>query len=126
MATELQAPSIEFRVVTDGAEARALDPQGIPWGEGNAIVFAIENDKVVGRSAAIAFPLIESSWVAPEKRGTSLAFRLVRKVEEIQRGLGNEYVFAFAQNEQPEIGGYLLRNGYEEAPLKLYMKKLNV
>lgn len=124
MVAELKTPTIEFRIVTSAEEARALDPQGLPWGDGNAIVFAIENGKVVGRSAAIAFPMIETSWVAPEKRGSTLAMRLVKEVEKIQRDLGNAYVFAFVHDSQPEIAGYLLRFGYEPAQLKLYCKKL--
>lgn len=123
MVTELQVPTIEFRVLT-GDEARLVDPEGIAWPASAAVVFAIENNRIVGRSAILGADIVEGTWTSPEKRGTSLAFRLIRRVEELYKAHGRTHAIAFVSTEQPEVAGYLERAGYEKSPLMVYSKVL--
>lgn len=131
MATEVQAPEIEF-VVVDGVDARALDPAHLDWPPDSKVVFVTQNDNVVGRSSMFTLPMIailnlnmiEGTWVAEEKRGTSLAARLIRKVESVFRENGKTHAYAFAYDEHPEIADYLQRFGFNKMPLTIFMKQL--
>lgn len=131
MAAELKAPEIEFRVV-DGEEARLLDPAHMDWPIDSKVVFAFENNEVIGRSSLTIMPMIavlntsiiEGSWIREAKRGTSLAFRLIKKVEEVFRENNKTHALAFAYDAQPEIADYLSRVGFEKLPLTIYMKQL--
>lgn len=126
MSAEIK-PSIEL-VEKAGAEARALDPDGIQWPNAQMsapiVVFAYEGDRIVGRSAILPVDIIEGTMVAEDKRGTSLAFRLLRRVEELYLQAGRTHAIAFAHDDQPEVGEYLERVGYEKSPLTVYSKQL--
>lgn len=131
MSAEVRSPEIEFRVV-DGEEARLLDPAKLDWPLDSKVLFAFENNQVVGRSSLTIMPmiavvntsLIEGSWVREDKRGTSLAFRLIKKVEDLFRENNKTHALAFAYDAQPEIADYLTRVGFEKLPLTIYMKQL--
>lgn len=116
-------PAIELKVLT-GDDARNADPDGVKWPDGAPVVFAYEGDRVVGRSAILPVDVVEGTMVADDKRGTSLAFRLLRRVEGLYLQAGRTHAIAFAHNDQPEVGEYLERVGYEKSPLTVYSKQL--
>lgn len=120
-------PAIEL-VEKAGEDARNIDPEGIQWPSAQMsapiVVFAFEGDRIVGRSAILPVDVIEGTMVVEDKRGTSLAFRLLRRVEELYLQAGRTHAIAFAHNDQPEVGEYLERVGYERSPLTVYSKQL--
>ena len=126
MSAQIQ-PQIEF-VEKVGADAQAIDPEGIKWPETKpsavVVVFAYEGDRIVGRSAILPVDVIEGTMVAEDKRGTSLAFRLLRRVEELYLQAGRTHAIAFAHDDQPEVAEYLERIGYAKSPLTVYSKQL--
>lgn len=126
MSAQLK-PQFEF-VEKIGADARAVDPEGIKWPDpvvsAPVVIFAYEGDRIVGRSAILPVDCIEGTMVVDDKRGTSLAFRLLRRIEELYRAHGRTHAIAFAHDDQPEVAGYLERIGYEKSPLTVYSKQL--
>lgn len=130
MSAELKTSGIEF-IEVGGIEARQFDPE-IEWPEDSRVVLAIENGEMVGRSSLSAIPMasilnfsfVEGSWVHESKRGTSLAYRLLKKVENVFRSNGKTHALAMAHDDQPAIGDYLIRFGYARLPVTVYVKQL--
>lgn len=124
MATEVKALGIELVDLT-GAQARAFMPDGPAWPDTSTVCLAVEGERVVGHSSLVTTVLIEGTVVAEDKSGTSLAFRLVRHMEDILKAGGNPAAFAFAPDDDPKVGEYLMRTGYVQLPVTLYLKKLD-
>lgn len=114
---------IEFQLVT-AEQLRAVDPEGISWPDDTFGVVAFEDGKLVGRTAILQLPIVEGTMVVPEKQGSSLAYRLVQKVEEMYLSLGKTHAWAMASLDQPEVSDYLKRVGYTAVPVVLYTKDL--
>lgn len=113
---------IEFKIV-DGLEARKID-SSLEWPEEAHVVFAFEDGKVVARSSILPMPLVEATFVAPEKRNSTLAFRLFKEVEKLYLEHGKPVAMAMAMNDQPEVKEYLVRMGFKQMPLTLFTKNL--
>ncbi len=114
--------SITFTPVA-GENARQFDPFGVEWPAHSIVVFAHEGDKVVARSAIVPVPHIEGTWVDESKRGSTVAPRLIKVVEEALRSQGATCAFAFTPDDQPEIGDYMERFGYKEQPMRIWLKE---
>jgi GNAT superfamily N-acetyltransferase len=112
-----------FRVLS-GVEARPIDPDKIPFPDDSVVLYAFEGERIVGRTSIIHLPHIEGTWVAEDKRGTTLAFRLVKKIEEIIRDDGKGFAFAYAWDQQPEVSDYLQRVGYQRFPVTVFFKQV--
>lgn len=115
---------IEF-IELDGTKAREIDPQGTQWPDGTLVLYAVEQGEIVGRQAYLLLPHLEGNWVKEEKRGSTLGYRLVRKMEERVAESGYPVVFAYALDSQPEVGDYLERMGYSRQPVSLWMKEVS-
>lgn len=115
--------SEEIKVLT-GVEARSVDPSGLPWPDTSEVICAFEDGKLVGRIGYIFLPHMEATWVAEEKRGGTLAFRLVKAMEKLVAASGSPAVFAYAYDQQPEVGEYLQRIDYQKLPLTIWMKNV--
>lgn len=115
--------NIQYQLFT-GLEARLIDPENLPWPGDSAVLYAIENNEVVGRMGIIELPHIEGTWIREDKRNSSIGFRLITKLENILEEENRSAIFAFAANNQPEISNYLERLGYSLMPVKIYMKPL--
>lgn len=122
MAAELKSP-IEFRVL-DGLAAREIDTEQIEWPADARVIFAMEGNEVVGRSSLVHLPVVEGTWVSQAKRGSTLAYRLLKKVEDVFRENGKPVAMAMAHDTQPEIADFLERFGFTRVPVTLYVKTL--
>jgi len=114
---------MELQVV-DGETARALDPRGVEWPAESIAVVARDAGETQGISVLIPLLHIEGTWVSEKKRGSFVLVRLIERVEEIVRSAGRSHVFAFADERQPEVAGYLERLGYVRMPFHVYSKEL--
>lgn len=115
--------AIQFQILM-GKEARAIDPDKIEWPDDTIVVYAREGEKIVGRSTIMQIPHIEGTWVDEQHRRSTLAPRLVAKVESIMKQANKKASFAFIQNSQPEVAGYMERIGYARMPLEVFSKEL--
>jgi|SRR5688572_9316479 len=115
--------SVEFKLLT-GPELNLIDPQGVTWPFDTMGIVAFEDGKLVARTAIMNLPVIEGTWVDPEKRNTFLAARLIQKIEQLYVELGKTHAMALVYDEQPEIEGYLKRFGYEKQPVTFHAKEL--
>lgn len=118
-------PEIQFLDLT-GEQAREIMPEGPAWPNGSTVCLAVEGERIVGHSSILATNLIEGTVIVEDKIGSSLAFRLVRHMEELMKAAGNTAAFAFAPDDDPKVGDYLTRTGYVRLPVTLYLKKLEV
>ena len=114
---------IEF-IELDGKGAREIDPQGTPWPDGTLVLYAVEQGEIIGRQAYLLLPHLEGAWTREDKRGGSLGYRLIRKMEDKVAESGYPVVFAYALDSQPDVSDYLSRMGYEKQPVTLWMKQV--
>lgn len=116
--------SIEFNLVP--AEVlNAVDLNGKhDWPSDTWAIVAAEDGRVIGHTAILNLPCIEGTKVIDEKVGSTLAYRLMQKVEELYLTLDKPSALALVSDTQPEIADYLCRTGYELVPVKLYVKTL--
>ena len=112
---------LEFTWV-DGLEARKIDPNGIAWPADSKVVFVSDGDQIIGRSSIMNVPMIEGTWLRDDHRNGTMAARLILEVERKYREHGEEAALAFAPDE--EVASYLRRFGYEEQPLRMFLKPL--
>jgi Predicted acetyltransferase len=122
MSAQIQ-PQIEFRWL-DGEAARVLDPDGIEWPGDTRVLYVFENGQLIARSSIMSVPMIEGTWIKPEHRNGTLAVRIIKEVERHYLENGEEAAMAFAPADQPEVAEYLKRLGYEEKPLRFFIKPL--
>lgn len=115
----------EIRQITPAEYVLQPADSRIDWPEGSIVLGAFASDgSMVGRIAIIDLPHIEGTWVADKFRRGTLAFRLIRGIEDIMRRIGRSHVFAFAYDTQPEVSSYLERVGYKRMPLTVWVKEL--
>lgn len=114
---------IKFQLML-GEAAREIDPEHFPWPFDTLVLFAFEDEKVVGRSAILNMPLIEGTWVADAYRGSTLMPRLVKEVEKLLFDLKKTHSMAWQNTEQPEVADYLTRMGYTKLPIAVWTKEL--
>ncbi len=115
--------SLEFRWL-DGMAARLLDPDRIQWPADSRVLFVFEGNELIARSSITNIPMIEGTWIEPQHRNGTLATRIMKEVEKHYRENGEEAALAFIPSDQPEIAEYMIRLGYEEKPLRFFLKPL--
>ena len=117
----------KFLIGPEVAEAELQIPaeQRVPWPIDSIIMYAMEDGKIVGRMGVMSIKFIEGTWVDESKRSTSLAFRMMKQMEAVLReSLGSTHAMALVYDEQPEVGDYLARVGFERFPVIVYSKEL--
>jgi hypothetical protein len=120
--------SLEFKFLV-GPEAVEADKQlpagqRVQWPVDSLVAYAVEDGKIVGRIGAVAIKVVEGTWCAPEKRGTTLPMRLMRQFEAMYSTFLGTAIGAFAPDAKPEISKYLERIGYEKLPVTFYTKTI--
>lgn len=110
-----------------GDEATKVDPEGLTWPWDTFVLFAKdEAGTIVGRITTMNLPVVEGTWTAEEYRGGTLAYRLLKQMEETMAKppISKLSSLAMVADATPEIADYLRRVGYEQVPVKLFVKKL--
>ena len=114
----------QIRVLT-GPEMREIpQPDGVNWPEDSLFVCAFRDGQMVGRVGLIALPHIEGTWVAPEMRGTTLAARMFRRMEQEVKGLGRTHLLILLPEDDKTLDGYVARVGYERLGVSMWAKEL--
>lgn len=104
--------------------AAQLDGVQLPP-DATIFVAVMPDGRIVGRTSICPMLLIEGTNVAVEHRGTPLAMRLIRALEDYMRVCGRSHTGALVSDDQPEIADYLQRFGYEKQRVSLWAKDLN-
>lgn len=91
-----------------------------PWD--NGVVFVARDDagKIIGRSMILFVPHIEGTWVHPDHRGSTIAYRLIRAVGKSLAKSGAGMMLAYSQDVK--VDDYLKRIGFELLPIKVFRK----
>lgn len=107
-------------------DAKAVkDPRGINWPPDTVLIVAKDNQgEIAGISTILQLAHIEGTWVRESERGTPLAYRLVKRVEQRLKDAGKTHAFAFVDVAQPEVLGYMARLGYSKMPMIVMSKEL--
>jgi len=112
-------------VILNAVEARNVDPDHVPWPDDSIVALARNGDgSIKGRSAILQLPHIEGTWVAESERGSTLAYRLIQRIEALLKTAGKTHAFAFVDMNQSEVLNYMLRLGYKVSPLLVLSKEL--
>lgn len=101
------------------------DPRGVAWPEDTILVVAKDSEgSIAGISGILQLAHIEGTWVRESERGTLLAYRLVKRVEQRLKEAGKSHAIAFVDVGQPEVRNYMARLGYSKMPLIVMSKEL--
>lgn len=114
-------------LLTPESQRIAAAPDGAQFPIDAAVWIAVDHsrdgvDKIVGRIAAFPVMHLESTFVAEDLKGTSLAVRLVKTAEAALRDAHYSHAFAYSPND--EVSDYLKRFGYVEVPVRVFSKEL--
>ena len=105
------------------AEKQIPDDQKVNWPVDSIVMYCFEDNKVIGRMGLMSFKIVEGTWAHPDKKGTSVAYRMMRQMEAMVAYLGEPAINAFSADDQP-VSDYLERYGFERLPITLYTKSL--
>lgn len=119
---------MEFKILI-GPEVVAMERlmpvgQQVQWPIETAVVYAIEGDSPVGRMALMSLKVLEGSWVSDEKRGSTIAYRMMKMMEEFAARIGDTHLLALVYDEQPAVAEYLRRVNFERFPVTMMSKEL--
>ena len=106
------------------AQALSVDGFTIPVPPETLVLGAVEDGRVVGRIMLLQMLHLEGTWVAEDKRGSTLAPRLVKAAEELLVRCGSTHAIAYTPESNPQIGQYLERFGYSRFPVTTWQKSL--
>src|SRR5574343_954441 len=73
---------------------------------------AFDTNGLAGRISLCTLPHIEGTWIREDLRNGRVGLTLLRTLESSILSTGRTHVWAFAYDEQPEVGSYLERQGY--------------
>lgn len=118
--------SIEFTIVvgaeTPQYEAQLPAGQQVPWPVDSVVIYALDDDKVVGRMGSMAIKFIEGTWADPSH--PTLGFRMMKKMEFALTQLGNTHAMALVYDETPRVADYLEHAGFSRFPVTVYCKEI--
>lgn len=90
--------------------------------ENSIVIVAVNGNGVEGRTSLMNLIHLEGTWVAEDKRGTTLGYRLEKAAIDKARELGLKYIHTYSPND--EISDVLSRLGWKEVPVKVFAKEL--
>lgn len=117
--------SIEYKIA-NGAIARNIDPQSLPWPDDSKVIYAFENDQIVGRLAIMFLPHIEGAWIREDKRNGILLTRLFEQVEQILKQDSRTTALSFIKEDEINIIDLAVKQKYKQLPYKVFLKDLEV
>lgn len=106
----------EYQRLTQVAEGFVPDPGA------SRVVVAEDDGEIVGRMILCMPVHIEGTWVKPDHRKTTLAYRMHQFCLQTLRDLGLGKALAYANDEQTE--NYLSRLGYIRTHVSLWEKEV--
>lgn len=106
----------------EAAEQQMPLGQRVNWPLDTMVLYVFENERVVGRMGVMSIKIIEGTWVEPGQ--STLAFRMMKQMEEFLKSVNNTHASAFVYDEQPQIAEYLKRVGFERFPVTMFIKDL--
>jgi N-acetylglutamate synthase-like GNAT family acetyltransferase len=105
-------------------QSRLIDPENLPWPDESVVLFAFENNDIIGRIGAIPQLHIEGVWIREDKRNSSVLSNLVSKLEDELKAQNRSIAFVYVLDDNKEMADYVARLGYSEMPIKIYAKAL--
>lgn len=116
---------MDIRILDKSEHALASAVDGVPLPPEFVVIGAFdEGGELVGRTCLIPIPHLEGTWVREDKRGTSLAIRLVRSAEATVAVNGRTFLWAFTEEGRDDLAGYMKRLGYVRMPLTAWARDL--
>lgn len=94
----------------------------IPDPKQSVAIVAEKDGEILGRIFLMQPVHVEGPWIREDKRGGTIAKRLMDQAELSAFSRGIRTVFAYAADAQ--LAGYLERLGYKKSELTVYTKEL--
>ena len=98
------------------------DVEFCPDAETSVAIVAQDGDEIVARAFLVSPTHLEGSWIREDRRGGTLAKRMMDRVEQEAKAMGLKKLLVYAMSEQHEM--YLQRLGFSNLPLTLWIKEL--
>lgn len=112
---------MDIRVITGDEVQRLEQPDGVPWPAGTDLVCGFQDGKMIGRVACLPLYHLEGTWVDEAHRRSTLAYRLLSRMESELQNAGLTAIWAYSASD--EVTDYLKRLGYKEQPVKVLTKE---
>lgn len=105
-----------------GLNAKETDPKNRDWPETSVVIFAKNNDKIIGQVMVVVQPHIECLEIDKEFRNGLVLLQLIKLAEKVVKDLGKETALSFISDENTI--NYAKRLGYEEVNVRTFIKKV--
>lgn len=103
-------------------EAQLPVAQRVPWPLDSMVMYALDEERVVGRMGVMSIKFIEGTWA--DITHPTLGFRMMKQMEVVLAHMGNTHAMALVYDDQPRIADYLKHTNFERFPVTVYSKKL--
>lgn len=104
------------------AEKRLPENQRVTWPIDSLVMYAVDDERIVGRMGILSLKLIEGTWA--DEAHPMLGFRMMRQMEAMLQFIGDTHAMAMVYDETPRIGDYLRHAGFERFPITMFCKEL--
>ena len=113
---------MEFLKLT-GSQARLVEPHK-EWPIDAFVIYAIEDEKILGRIAIVVLPHIENLEVEDNNKNGFLMKQLLEEAENVLKNFNRTCAASFIMNDNLTAINYAKRLGYEKLPAEVYIKSL--
>lgn len=94
----------------------------VPDAKKSIVIVAKDGNEIVGRIMLLNLAHIEGTWVAPQHRGGTIGWRMIRMIEKAAQRIGITKLFAYTDTDQN--GEYVERLGYRKTNFVVWVKEL--
>lgn len=113
---------MEFLKLT-GTQARLVDST-TEWPIDSLVIFAVEDEKIIGKVAILVLPHIENLEIDKNNKNGFLMKRLLEEAENVLRDFGRNCAASFIMNGNDDLTNYAERIGYKQLPATVWIKPL--
>jgi len=88
------------------------------------ILAAFDEKGLAGRTTIVPLPHIEGTWVREDLRKGRVGYNLLKEIEKSITSAGRSHAWAFVEENNEEITGYMERRGYIRQPFTVWVKDM--
>jgi len=117
--------SIEYKVV-NGAAARKIDIQNLPWPNDATVIYAIDtnSNEIIGRLALMNVLHIEGAWIKEDRRNSIVLPRLFEEIESILKQDERTSALSFVNENDKKLIEQMPKRNYVKLPYNVFLKNL--
>jgi len=86
------------------------------------VVVAKDDGEIVGRMFLLSLAHIEGTWINKQHRNGTIAFRMIKLMEQEAKKIGINTLFAYSKSD--DVSGYMERLGYKKTDMVVFEKEI--